>query len=147
MESATPVFTVDETTRARMDRRLTTESIIWLTTVRRDGQPQSSPVGYLWDGVNILIISKPQDPKVRNVRRNPKVSLHLELDENATEDGGVLSLEGEAVLTEGPLSGSERVTYLDRYSDEISGFGVSPDELLAMYSAVLRVVPTRVRLY
>lgn len=32
------------------ERRLREERIAWLTTVRADGQPQSVPVWFLWDG-------------------------------------------------------------------------------------------------
>ncbi len=36
-----------DTTR---EARLREEVIVWLTTVRSDGQPQSVPVWFLWDG-------------------------------------------------------------------------------------------------
>ena len=35
---------------ARADRRLRSEPVAWLTTVRADGQAQSTPVWFLWDG-------------------------------------------------------------------------------------------------
>lgn len=34
---------------AALDERLRTEDIAWITTVTADGQPQSSPVWFLWD--------------------------------------------------------------------------------------------------
>src|SRR5438552_1850372 len=37
-----------ESKRTHADRRLLDEKIAWLTTVRRDGQPQSSPGWFLW---------------------------------------------------------------------------------------------------
>ena len=39
---------LDTTTEsgARAERRLRDEEIVWLTTVRRDGQPQSVPVWF-----------------------------------------------------------------------------------------------------
>lgn len=40
---------------ARAERRLREEEIAWLTTVRADGQPQSVPVWFLWDGDTFLI--------------------------------------------------------------------------------------------
>jgi Pyridoxamine 5'-phosphate oxidase len=39
---------------AHAERRLRTEPIVWLTTVRADGRPQSSPVWFLWDGDGYL---------------------------------------------------------------------------------------------
>ena len=64
-----------------VERRLREEEVIWLTTVRRDGQPQPIPVWFLWDGETILIYSRPDQQKVRNIRHNPKVSLHFNTDE------------------------------------------------------------------
>ena len=62
---------------AHADRRLRSEQVAWLTTVRADGQAQSSPVWFLWDGDSFLLYSQPDAQKVRNVAANPKVSLHL----------------------------------------------------------------------
>lgn len=80
---------------ARAERRLRDETVIWLTTVRSDGQPQTSPVGFLWDGATFLILSQPGSLKVRNMRANPKVALHLD---TGKEDPEVLTLEGVATL-------------------------------------------------
>ena len=51
---------LDTTTEAggRAERRLREEQIIWLTTVRSDGQPQSVPVWFFWDGEKFLICSR-----------------------------------------------------------------------------------------
>ena len=69
---------------ARVARRLESEHVAWLTTVRADGQPQPSPVWFLWDGDSILIYSRPNQPKLRNIAGNPKVSLSF----NSDGDGG-----------------------------------------------------------
>jgi general stress protein 26 len=61
----------------RAEQRLRSETIAWLTTVRADGQAQSSPVWFLWDGESFLVYSQPHVQKVRNLAANPKVSLHL----------------------------------------------------------------------
>ena len=43
----------------RAERRLREEAISWLTSVRADGQPQSLPVWFLWDGGLSLYAPKP----------------------------------------------------------------------------------------
>jgi Pyridoxamine 5'-phosphate oxidase len=58
-------------------RRLTGEPIGWLTTVNPDGQPQSSPVWFVWDGESLSLRSQPHAGKVRNVGANPGVAFHL----------------------------------------------------------------------
>jgi PPOX class probable F420-dependent enzyme len=52
---------LDTTTEAgvRAESRLREEMIIWLTTVRSGGQPQSVPVWFLWEGETFLIYSQP----------------------------------------------------------------------------------------
>ncbi|HEV3398549.1 MAG TPA: nitroreductase/quinone reductase family protein, partial [Actinomycetes bacterium] len=83
---------------ARADRRLRSEPVAWLTTVRADGQAQSTPVWFLWDGDTFLVYSQPDAPKVGNVTANPKVSLHLN-DDGAGDD--VVTFEGAATVEPG----------------------------------------------
>ena len=58
--------------------RLQAEPIIWLTTVTGSGQPQSTPVWFLWQAGEFLIYGAANGPKIRNIASNPHVSLHLE---------------------------------------------------------------------
>ncbi|WP_157988037.1 nitroreductase/quinone reductase family protein [Jiangella endophytica] len=138
---------LDDTATATARRRLDDETEIWITTVRVDGQPQTSLVGFLRDGDSVLVLSQPGAAKLRNLRANPRVSLHLDTDRTDGAGGGVLTLEGEAAVEEGPLDGDEAARYVDRYRAVIEQAGATPDDLLAGYSAVIRVTPTRVRLY
>jgi PPOX class probable F420-dependent enzyme len=52
---------LDTTTEAggHAERRLREEQLIWMTTVRSDGQPQSVPVWFFWDGEKFLVYSQP----------------------------------------------------------------------------------------
>jgi hypothetical protein len=52
---------------AHADRRLRSEQVAWLTTVRADGQPQSTPVWFLWDGRTFLLYSQPGTPRADRV--------------------------------------------------------------------------------
>ena len=49
--------------------RLQAEPIIWLTSVAPSGQPQSTPVWFLWESGEFLIYGPASGPKVRNSRR------------------------------------------------------------------------------
>jgi PPOX class probable F420-dependent enzyme len=65
----------------RAARRLKEERLAWLTTVSPKGTPQPVPVWFLWDGdASILLYSRPDKPKLRNITENPRVSLHLDGD-------------------------------------------------------------------
>lgn len=136
----------DATTEAAL-RRLDAEEEIWITTVRADGQPQTSPVGFLWDGARFTLLSRPGAGKVRNLAGNARVSLHLELDRTAQTSGGVVTVEGDAVVEAGPLTGAEADRYVAKYHATMELVGITRDEFLDDYSSVVRITPTRVRAY
>jgi PPOX class probable F420-dependent enzyme len=129
---------------AHADRRLRSEQVAWLTTVRADGQAQSSPVWFLWDGETFLLYSQPGAQKVRNVGVNPKVSLHLG-DDGA--GGDVVSVEGTATVEpDGPRA--DRVEgYLAKYQTAIEALGYEPGPFARTYSTPIRVRPTRARVW
>ncbi|ASR37057.1 hypothetical protein BAY61_21035 [Prauserella marina] len=136
---------LDEPARRLAGQRLDDEKEIWITTLRADGQPQSSPVGFLWNGKEFLILSQPKTPKIRNIAANPKVSLHLDLARDR-EEGSVVTVEGEVVPVPAPVSDEEAARYVRRYREELQAAGLSAEELFAEFSSVIRVRPTRVRL-
>src|SRR5437016_3874892 len=109
---------------AHADERLRREVVIWLTTVRPDGQPQSSPVWFLWDGRTFLIYSLPTSQKLPNIRGNPRVSLHL----NDDQGSDVVSIEGLASIggDEPPLLGVPE--YIEKYRDLIADLGTTVPE-------------------
>ncbi|GAA1211869.1 pyridoxamine 5'-phosphate oxidase family protein [Pseudonocardia alaniniphila] len=136
----------------RAEHRLRDQTVIWLTTVSPDGQPQTSLVGYAWHDTTFVILSRPGAPKVRNLRANPKVALHLDLDGDA-ENHSVLTIEGIAALSfappgeSAPLSASETSAYVEKHLESMRWAGVTPEETFADFSAVIRVTPVRARSY
>jgi PPOX class probable F420-dependent enzyme len=80
--------------RARVEARLRANLMVWLTTVRPDGQPVSVPVWFLMrDDGTVLLYSRPEKQKLRNIARNPKVSLGLDV----TDIGrNIVRMEGVA---------------------------------------------------
>lgn len=129
---------------ADLAERLRTEIVAWITTVTSGGQPQSSPVWFLWDADEFLVYAQPHSWKVRNIRANPKVSLHLNSDE---QGGRVVTFEGSARFAEGHRLAHQVAGYLAKYRDEIAGIGMTPGQLAAEYSVALRITPARVRVY
>ena len=96
----------DNPKHAEALRRLREETIIWLTTVTASGQPQSTPLWFLWDGEEFLIYGSKDGPKTRNIERNPRVSLHLE---GNGRGGGNVIFEGTArVDSDGPRADGVR---------------------------------------
>lgn len=123
-----------------VERQLHEEPIIWLATVRHDGQPQVVPVWFLWDGTHVLIYSLPVSQKVRNIQANPRVSLHFNSDRWATQ---VTRLDGYAELVRAPTPAHEVAAYLAKYQEGMARLGMTPEEFTLRYSALIRVRPER----
>ena len=133
---------LDTTTEAggRAERRLREEEIAWLTTVRSDGQPQSVPVWFFWDGERFLVYSQPGRQKLRNIERNLRVGLNL----NSNAQGGdVVRAEGTAEIVEDAPPATEIPEYVEKYRDAIARIGFDPDGFARAFSVAIRVTPTR----
>ena len=125
------------------DRRLREEPVIWLTTVGAAGQPQSSPVWFLWDGATFLIYSRATQ-KTRNIGRHPRVSLHL--SDNG-RGGDIVTVEGNAVRDDGIVPANRNAAYLEKYRDGIAEIGMTPESFGAGFSVAIRVTPSRARVW
>lgn len=101
---------------ARADRRLREEKTIWLTTVDESGAPRPAPVWFVYDGERIVVYSHHAARRLRNIPRNPRVSLNLNCDEWG---GEVVYVHGTARVAPElpPLQRSE--AYLAKYRDQI----------------------------
>jgi PPOX class probable F420-dependent enzyme len=135
------VFDLANPKHAAADERLRTEPVIWLTTVRADGQPQSSPVWFWWDGEMLSLLSMPSAGKLANIRANPRVSLNLDGDRLG---GEIVTLEGTAEIVADDVIAP---AYFDKYDAGIRSLGSTPEEFSGAYSALVRIIPTRVRVY
>ena len=128
--------------RAHAEERLRDEKIAWLTTVRRDGQPQSSPVWFLWRDGEIVVYSKPTTQKVRNIQASPKVAVHLrDIDDGAD----IVSLEGEAVIDERYPSAAAIPAYVEKYRAMIADLKMDPAGFAKAYSTPIRIRPLKLR--
>ena len=128
--------------RSHAEERLRDEKIAWLTTVRRDGQPQSSPVWFLLREGEIVVYSRPTTQKVRNVRANPRVAVHL----RDVDDGSdIVSIEGEAMIDEGYPSAAAIPAYVKKYDVMIADLRMDPASFATSYSVPIRIRPTRMR--
>ena len=127
---------------SRADDKLRHEIAAWLTTVTADGQPQSTPIWFHWDGSTFLIYSQSDRPKLHNIAGNPKVSLHLVGDPDGED---VITVEGIAEIdpTAPPLDAVS--PYVEKYGSAIEGLGWTPASMAADYSVAIRVRPTRFR--
>ena len=71
---------MDRATLKRILDLLKSHNIMTIATVRKDGYPQATTVTYANDGLDIYFGCERTAQKVRNIRRNPKVSLTIDRD-------------------------------------------------------------------
>ena len=136
-----------DTTRpagARAAQRLRDELIVWMTTVSAAGQPQSSPVWFLWDGETFLVYSRPRTAKLRNLEHNPHVGLNL--DGNG-RGGDVVIVEGIASIDSTAPRADAIPEYVEKYRERIAANGWTPASFAADYSEAVRITPRRARVW
>ena len=114
---------IDPATKAgaRAAERLEGELILWLTTVTPEGQPQSSPVWFLWIDGEILLFSRADTPRLANVRANPRVAANFDGD---GDGGDVVSFESEArVARERAALADVPDAYIEKYAAKLAASG------------------------
>ena len=116
---------------------LAEERVVWLSTVRPDGSPHLVPTWFLWDGEALLVWSKPNAVKVRNLRANPRLMVALG---DAAADFNVGLIEAEAELVD---DRAVPVAFFAKYASELAAAGLDPEAYRATYTQAVRIVPAR----
>ena len=134
---------LDETTEfgAHAAKRLREEVIGWLTTVTPEGAPRPIPVWFLWDGDrSILLYSRPEKRKLRNIAANPNVSLNLDSDR---VNADIVICWGTIRVSDDPPANAVP-EYVEKYAGPIARLGWTPDSFAADFSVPLRIAVTRI---
>jgi PPOX class probable F420-dependent enzyme len=80
----------------------------YLTTLAGDGSPRSVPVWFDWDGRAVRIFTGIESPKVKRIRRDPRVTLLVANDRSEYE--AWVSFDGTATIRiEGAIDLMERL--------------------------------------
>ena len=141
MAGAIVPFMVDASNEknAHIQNRLEEASIIWMTTVTPAGQPQSAPVWYVWQDGEFLVYSL-NSARVRNIRTNAKVSLHLSDKGNGDE---IVVAYGLAKTDPGAGPASANTAYTERYNTALTNYQWTWEYFDSTYKAPLRIKPDR----
>lgn len=126
---------------AHINQRLHENIIVWLNTVRPDGRPHAVAVWFLWDGETFLIFSRPKNQKVYNIQNNAHVLLAVD---DTHEGADPITIEGTAILLEPGTVDTTLATYVAKYGTGMTRIGYTPEQMAAVYSQGIRIVPTRV---
>lgn len=130
--------------RERVEARLRQNLMVWLTTVRSDGQPVSVPVWFLMrEDSTILLYSQPGKQKLRNIADNPKVSLGLDV----TDIGrNVIRMEGIARVAHDEPAANQQPAYLAKYTERIAALFDTPERFAELFSTAVIITSTKLHI-
>ena len=126
---------------ARAARRLREELVVWLTTVTSAGAPLPRPVGFLWDGGEVVSMYSQPGARVRNIAANPRVTLNFDGDGRG---GDIVVLSGIAQIDAEAPSADAAPAWLEKYAGHIGQIGMTPASFAARFSVPVRIRLTRV---
>ncbi len=127
---------------ARIQGFLATKEVAVLATVQADGAPLAMPMWFLHAPTALTMISVADTQKVRNLRRDARVSVVAEAVAGSGEIRGV-TVQGRAeFLAEGP----ERRALIERFHEKYRGLvRLWGGKAMPANRVMFSIVPSRVR--
>jgi PPOX class probable F420-dependent enzyme len=127
--------------RSRVDTRLQTNLMAWLTTVSPSGKPDSVPVWFLLRGDDsILVYSQPAKKKLLNIDANPNVALGLDVTDIGRD---VIRIEGTAVRANDHPPADRVPDYVAKYVERIGAIFGTPERFAEAFSEAIVITPSR----
>ena len=127
--------------RARVEARLRTNLMAWLTTVNPAGRPDSVPVWFLVrDDGTILVYSQPGKAKLRNIEANPHVSLGLDVTDIGRD---IIRFEGTAMRAPGHPPADQVPEYAAKYAERIGAIFGTVERFAEAFSEAIVITPSR----
>jgi PPOX class probable F420-dependent enzyme len=127
--------------RRRVESRLHTNLMAWLTTVSPAAAPDTVPVWYLLrDDGTVLIYSRPGKPKLRNIEHNPAVALGLDVTDLGRD---VIRLVGTAARDPDVPPADQVPEYVAKYVERIAAIFGTPERFGELFSEAVVITPTR----
>ena len=127
--------------QARALTRLSTDTVLWLTTVSLASAPQPSAVWFWWDGETVLVFSG-GTARIRNIAANPNVAVHFNTDEYGDD---ISILYGLAAIDPDTPPAKEVGEYRARYDRRVPLLGKDWDSYSAHYRFPIRITLTGYR--
>jgi PPOX class probable F420-dependent enzyme len=119
-----PLLDPNRADDAHTAARLSGEPVIWLGTAGSNGRPHQVPVWFCWRDPVVLIFSMAGTRKLRELERNPLVTLNLD-----TAAGGqdVVLAEGQAVVGAAQAVEELAGAFGAKYAAMLGGGDPNPD--------------------
>ena len=126
---------------ARVDSRLRSDLMMWLSSVRPDGRAHLVPVWFLWQDEVIYIFSKP-DQKVRNLKQNTSAMVGID-DTKGGNDPMMLAGDVE-LMKHTDLPAGIQEAYAEKYAERLKESNWAMDWYVGEYSEVIKFTPNKV---
>ncbi|HEY8341226.1 MAG TPA: pyridoxamine 5'-phosphate oxidase family protein, partial [Egibacteraceae bacterium] len=88
---------ISEVLERPLSQELLARDLTRLAYVAGDGTPRAIPIGFIWNGSQIVMCTAKNAAKVRSLRRNPAVALTIDTE---VHPPAILLLRGRAELDE-----------------------------------------------
>lgn len=128
--------------RPEVKARLADTKVAWLTTVNAKGQPQPSVIWFVTTDDDIVVYSKDDTPRLRNIRADPRVAVNLNSDDEGAE---LLIIEGEVEIIGNDVPPSADPAYVAKYERHLPRWDFTWQSYDAGYPVRLHIRPTRLR--
>ncbi len=104
-----------------VEQRMAEAKNYWITTVNPKGAPAATPVWGAWVEGRLYFDGAPETRRGRNIRKNPRVLVHLESGDE------VVILEGRALILDGAPERGLAEKVAEAYRAKYSRLGYSPN--------------------
>jgi nitroimidazol reductase NimA-like FMN-containing flavoprotein (pyridoxamine 5'-phosphate oxidase superfamily) len=127
-----------------IQRFFATREVVVLSTIQPDGSPLAMPMWFCHDASGITMISEAAAPKVRNIRRDPRICVVAET--GSRDDARAVIAGGRAdFVPESPAQAAFVRTLLAKYHPNLrrrwDGDAMPPDRVM------FRLEPAWIRTY
>jgi PPOX class probable F420-dependent enzyme len=127
--------------RQRVDARLRTNLMAWLTIVSPAGRPDTVPVWFLVrDDGTVLIYSQPGKAKLRNIDANPNVALGLDVTDIGRD---IIRIEGTATRNADQPPADQVPEYAAKYTERIGAIFGTVERFAEAFSEAIVITPRR----
>lgn len=128
---------VAEVLEKPISQEMLNRDLVRLAYVAKDGTPRVVPIGFTWNGSEVVMCTATNAPKLVSLRRNPPVALTIDTEVHPPQ---ILLMRGEAVLDEVEgipeeylqMSGTYEMTPEQRVEWEA--------EVRSLYDSMVRIV-------
>lgn len=130
---------VHEVLNRPLSQELLARDITRLAYVAKDGTPRNVPIGFSWNGTEIVMCTSTNAPKLHSLRVNPMVALTIDTEVHPPK---ILLIRGRAELD--VVEGIP-----DEYLEMNSSYTMTPEQRVeweagvrALYDGMVRIVVT-----